>query len=76
MVMYNPVVMAVLFGSIAMFGGAAAIALAWAYRNGQLENFHRSARSIFDPDEPIGTMTDTFPAAASAERLEDRTAHG
>ena len=28
-------------GSIVLFGGAAVLALSWAFRTGQLENFHR-----------------------------------
>ncbi len=55
------IVYAVLIGSIVIFGGAAVLALAWAVRDGQFENFERSARSIFDPDEPIGQITDRFP---------------
>lgn len=56
----NPVYL-VLLGSIVFFGGAAVLALSWAVQNGQFENFERSARSIFDPDEPIGELTDHFP---------------
>lgn len=55
------IVYAVLLGSVFVFGGAAVLALSWAVRDGQFENFERSARSIFDPDEPIGQMTDRFP---------------
>lgn len=52
---------AVLLGSVVFFGGAAVLALAWAVRDGQFENFERSAQSIFDPDEPVGMITDHFP---------------
>jgi cbb3-type cytochrome oxidase maturation protein len=55
------IVYAVLIGSVVIFGGAAVLALAWAVRDGQFENFDRSARRIFDPDEPIGKPTDYFP---------------
>jgi hypothetical protein len=55
------VVYAVLLGSVVFFGGAAVLALAWAVRDGQLQNFERSAKTIFDPDEPIGELTDFFP---------------
>jgi cbb3-type cytochrome oxidase maturation protein len=55
------IIYAVLFGSIVFFGGAAVLALAWAVRDGQFQNFERSARTIFDPDEPIGQLTDRFP---------------
>ena len=50
-------------GSIALFGGAAALALGWAFKSGQFENFDRGAKSIFGPDEPIGEPTDAFPDA-------------
>lgn len=55
------IIYAVLLGSVVFFGGAAVLALAWAVRDGQFENFERSARTIFDPDEPIGKVTDRFP---------------
>jgi cbb3-type cytochrome oxidase maturation protein len=65
-------VYATLFGSIVFFGGAAVLALAWAVRDGQFENFHRGARSIFDPDEPIGEMTDAFPGEKPlASKIDD-----
>jgi cbb3-type cytochrome oxidase maturation protein len=54
-------VYAVLLGSVFFFGGAAVLALSWAVRDGQFQNFERTARSIFDPDEPIGQITDHFP---------------
>jgi cbb3-type cytochrome oxidase maturation protein len=55
------IIYAVLFGSVVFFGGAAVLALAWAVRDGQFENFERSSKTIFDPDEPIGKVTDRFP---------------
>ena len=55
------IVYAVLLGSVFFFGGAAVLALAWAVRQGQFENFDDAARSIFDADEPIGESTDRFP---------------
>lgn len=54
-------VLITLLGSILFFGGAAVLALGWAFRNGQFENFQRGAASIFGPDEPIGRPTDVFP---------------
>ena len=56
--------------SVLMFGAATALALAWAFRNGQLENFHRGATSIFDPDEPVGEVTDRFPTARRDSHTE------
>jgi len=55
------IVYAVLFGSVVFFGGAAVLALAWAVRDGQFQNFERSSRTIFDPHEPVGQLTDRFP---------------
>lgn len=54
-------------GSIVLFGGAAVLALSWAFRTGQLENFHRGAESIFGPDEPVGEATDAFPGTIPDE---------
>lgn len=45
-----------------LFFLAAAAALYWAHRHGQLDNLEKGARSIFDEDEPIGEVTDEFPA--------------
>ncbi|MFM8272496.1 MAG: cbb3-type cytochrome oxidase assembly protein CcoS [Gemmata sp.] len=52
---------ATVIGSIVLFGGAAALALGWALRDGQFDNFEQGARSIFGPDEPVGEATDAFP---------------
>ena len=50
-----------LFKRVAIVAVACVLALSWAVRDGQFENFERSARTIFDPDEPIGRLTDRFP---------------
>jgi nitrogen fixation-related uncharacterized protein len=50
-----------ILGSIVLFGGAAVLALTWAFQDGQFENFERESKLIFGPDEPIGEETDTFP---------------
>jgi cbb3-type cytochrome oxidase maturation protein len=52
---------ATVIGSIVLFGGAAVLALGWAFRDGQFDNFDRGAKSIFGPDEPVGEATDAFP---------------
>ena len=57
-------VLLTIIGSIVTFGGAAALAMGWAFRNGQFENFERGAASIFGPDEPIGEPTDAFPGSS------------
>ena len=48
-------------GAILLFGGATVLALGWAFRSGQFDNFDQGARSIFGPDEPVGEPTDAFP---------------
>ena len=52
---------AVMLLSILFFGGVAVMALGWGLRDGQFENFEKSAEGIFGPDEPIGERTDSFP---------------
>jgi cbb3-type cytochrome oxidase maturation protein len=54
-------VLAIVVGSVALFGGATVLALGWAFRSGQFDNFERGAASIFGPDEPVGEATDAFP---------------
>ncbi|GMU23190.1 MAG: hypothetical protein AMXMBFR13_32730 [Phycisphaerae bacterium] len=49
------------FGAILLFGGSVIWALWWALRGGQFSDFARGATSIFDADEPIGKVTDSFP---------------
>ena len=65
-------------GSIVLFGGAAVLALGWAFKNGQFENFDQGSKSIFGADEPIGEMTDmvlyrpVIPGSSSRERGEPK----
>ena len=58
-----------------VFGGiffvAAALALHWAHRHGQLSNLEKGAQTIFDDDEPMGEVTDEFP-----HKREKRAAMG
>lgn len=44
-----------------LFFLAAAYALHWAHKSGQLTNLEEGSRSIFDEDEPEGEITDQFP---------------
>lgn len=44
-----------------LFFLAAAGALYWAHKHGQLNNLEKGAQSIFDEDEPMGEITDAFP---------------
>lgn len=61
---------ATVIGSIIFFGGAAVLALGWAFRNGQFENFDQGSKSIFGPDEPIGEPTDAFPDVSLQNNAE------
>ena len=56
---------ATVIGSIVLFGGGAALALGWAFRDGQFDNFDQGSKSIFGPDEPVGVPTDAFPKSAT-----------
>jgi nitrogen fixation-related uncharacterized protein len=54
------------FFSASLFFLAGAGALYWAHRNGQLNNLEKGARCIFDEDEPLGEITDSFPPKRKA----------
>lgn len=50
-----------LWGLAAVLGATAIAALVWAIRRGEFDNLRDAALSIFDEDEPLGTVTDRFP---------------
>ena len=60
-------VFASVIGSIVLFGGMAVLALGWAFRSGQFDDFQQGALSIFGPDEPVGEATDAFPGEQQRE---------
>jgi cbb3-type cytochrome oxidase maturation protein len=60
-------VFATVIGSIVLFGGMAVLALGWAFRSGQFDDFQQGALSIFGPDEPVGEATDAFPGELQGE---------
>jgi len=60
-------ILATVVGSVVLFGGATVLALGWAFRDRQFDNFQQGALSIFGPDEPVGEMTDVFPDALSQD---------
>jgi len=68
-------ILATTVGSIVLFGGATVLALGWAFRSGQFDNFQKGAQSIFGPDEPVGEMTDSFPDALHRDSVEKREAN-
>jgi cbb3-type cytochrome oxidase maturation protein len=56
-----PQLVIAVFGTAMALGAMAILALAWAIRTGQFDDFRSGATSIFDEEEPIGEMTDSFP---------------
>jgi nitrogen fixation-related uncharacterized protein len=53
--------------AFAMIAGLTTVwILTWAIRNGEFQNLHAGARSIFSPDEPEGHVTDSFPTPRKA----------
>lgn len=57
----------------ALFFAVAVGALWWSAKNGQLRNFDKGSRVIFDDEEPEGVQTDYFPGQTrkSARDLRD-----
>ena len=50
-----------------LFFATAVIALCWCFKTGQLKNFEKNARCIFNEEEPVGEQTDFFPKANKFE---------
>ncbi|WP_231617304.1 hypothetical protein [Novipirellula aureliae] len=44
-----------------VLGTSSLVALVWAIQTGKFSNIKGDAMSIFDADEPIGKVTDSFP---------------
>lgn len=63
-------VLATVVGSVVLFGGATVLALGWAFRDGQFDNFQQGAASIFGPDEPVGESTDGPPDRDEADKTD------
>jgi hypothetical protein len=61
-------------GSLVVLPGSALLALRWAVRTGQLEEFQKAALLIFDEEEPVGQMTDRFPVRERERRLNPAAA--
>jgi hypothetical protein len=61
----HPLYYAILASSFVLLTGSALLALRWALRTGQLRNSKKTALIIFDNDEPVGQMTDSFPDKGS-----------
>lgn len=54
--------------SVVLLPATALLALRWATRHGAFDDFQKTALSIFDEDEPVGQMTDRFPADSGNEK--------
>lgn len=54
-----------------ILGLTSVAALVWAIQAGQFQSLDDGAESIFDVDEPIGMVTDSFPASPSRHRTPD-----
>jgi cbb3-type cytochrome oxidase maturation protein len=52
---------ALAFLTVLGFTGAAVLAFVWAAQSGQFHNPDAGAGAVFDPDEPEGVATDSFP---------------
>jgi len=50
---------------------SAAYALYWSAKNGQFQQLNKGATSIFDDEEPMGVMTDTFPGKDRVRAARD-----
>lgn len=58
------IVFMVIWTCMLVFGASAVWALVWAIRTKQFSNFNAGAASIFDPEEPVGRATDSFPGGS------------
>lgn len=51
--------------SVIVLPATALMALRWAIRHGEFRNLPKTALSIFDEEEPVGQLSDRFPASHS-----------
>lgn len=58
---------ALIWGSWVLFGASAVWALVWAIDRGEFRDPEEASRSIFDDEEPIGVVTDSFPGETPPE---------
>jgi nitrogen fixation-related uncharacterized protein len=58
------IVIWIIFGcSVVLLPATALLALRWSATHGAFDDFQKTALSIFDEEEPVGTMSDHFPDA-------------
>lgn len=48
-------------GGFVVLPGSALLAMRWAIRNGEFRDFKKASLLIFDEEEPVGLVTDSFP---------------
>lgn len=54
--------------SVVLLPATALLALRWAARHGAFDDLQKTALSIFDEEEPVGQMTDCFPAGGDSAK--------
>ncbi len=59
-----------------MLGLTSIGALVWAIQMGQFRSIEAGAESIFDADEPVGSVTDRFPASSRSNNTSDNNKVG
>jgi len=62
----------VVFVFMLLLGASAIYGLYWAAKNGQLQGLEDASKSIFDKDEKIGRVTDSFPGSDSKKQTAKR----
>lgn len=56
-----------IWGSWVVFGLVAVWAFGWAVQDGQFGDLSEQSEMLFDDEEPVGEMTDTFPGVDPAD---------
>jgi nitrogen fixation-related uncharacterized protein len=51
--------------SVVVLPATALLALRWTMRHGGFDDLQKTALSIFDEEEPVGRMSDRFPAGTA-----------
>ena len=54
--------------SVVVLPATALLALRWTARHGGFDDLQKTALSIFDEEEPVGRVTDRFPAGTTDEK--------
>ena len=62
------IVWIIFVSSVVLLPATALLALHWTARHGGFDDLQKTALSIFDEEEPVGRMTDGFPAGTTKEK--------